>query len=260
MQTILPIQQILDSTIPLVDKIVAHDKLITEQDGRVFTKWHEKCIRLGATYKLSYQLLKYIDDDAKIMSIDNTISSGAQITTKIKFKVNDALHTLNTRVIIASGQIQRAHYRYISNSSYKSRNNSQSSEFTKRLKSKHTSASKSIKLLSEIERRQRIINSQYVKLHNAEQLSFDDILDKPGNRFYRTILNESFESFSERKPPIFDTVNTKQLHDEYKEETRQHILSIKSSDIRMFNRNIELSEKLLKKLQKKFSSLHNDSN
>jgi hypothetical protein len=117
---------------------------------------------------------KYTQPTDELVSVEATTSRKGNLEIYAKIKRGDEVYQLNTEVIVAQGEVQRAHYRYLTKTNLPKTGNK---EYTSKIAEKIKKLTKQQKVEKEIDNFEKQIKKTEEELEQNQGKSDDEILD-----------------------------------------------------------------------------------
>jgi hypothetical protein len=117
---------------------------------------------------------KYTQPTDELVSVEATTSTKGNLEIFAKIKRGDEVYQLNTEVIVASGVVQRAHYRYLTKTNLPKTGNK---EFTSKIAEKIKRLTKGQKIENDILNFEKRIKKEEESLEENLKKSDEEILD-----------------------------------------------------------------------------------
>jgi hypothetical protein len=232
----------------LVDRIVA---AIEKKTEKALNHWDIEMIELNVILDMIKSVEKYTANDDVLVSVSSSVSVKGNIEINAVIERNGVQYRLTTEVIYAGGyNIQKLHYRYITNSQLPKTNNSTIT----------TEYAEKIKKMTKIERLQTEIKTNQIWMARYQESLVIKENVKPEN-VVEHMKSENSYWFSERT--AWNKLS-EQAHKNWESEEKynQYAIDILEDkikdfyqDIRRLKSNIKDVQKVIAKLEAKIAAL-----
>lgn len=241
------IEMISSSLEEKVQDIIGKYREHSIKNGDKFTSLDEEMIRLHLLSDMNNSVGKYIKQGDEMVGFNVTNSAKGNFNINLTLRRDGKLHYLNTQAIYAGGHnIQKLHYRYITDSSLPIINNKPTNLYEEKIK--HLKGVE--KLQTEIEDVRTKIELSSNKIDSMSSMTEDQILDS--NKHYQSLKGVTWESIISRgADKNFDS----------KEAFENTQIKYRESIILAHQKSLDLEgnrrDSLTKSLHKLESKLHN---
>lgn len=236
------VDDILSVTEPFLNDLTEKARDYAKEYGIPFTERDFEYHKLNLIYDLLGALGKRIKKEDKLIKLNHSSHAGT-VTINAIIERDGEKHRFNTRMILAGGyNIQKLHYRYITDSSLPSISNSLIDPIKEKLKKmkKEDKIKKDIKLYE-----------GHIKRYENELEEFSKITKEEALKEWRDARKHyTWDSLSEDAKNRYGTSenfnNEKKEHEEREWERQLRKITDRQKSIKTFNKEIE---KLNKKLE-----------
>jgi hypothetical protein len=159
---------------PISDLLEKYEESFEKSFEREMSDYDREYAKLMITYDMIRSIEKYTQPTDELVSVEANTSRKGNLEIFAKIKRDDKVYQLNTEVIVASGAIQRAHYRYLTKTNLPKTGNS---EITKQFTEKIKKMSKIEKIQNDISNFEKRINTTEKELEDNQKKSKDEIMD-----------------------------------------------------------------------------------
>jgi hypothetical protein len=251
------VDTILDKLKPDIDKMVSTIEAVYKKQKLTFTEFDRELTRLNVVFDMLKSIEKYTLPTDKLVKITSSVARNGsmKISSTINRDGND--YYLSTDAILAGGyNIQRLHYRYLTNTSLpKTNNNTVTSEYQDKIKK----MSKAEKLNMEIKNWEERMKKNAEHIEWASKLSDDEIYQriKDGDNTSKDKLADdpSWEEIVKRGAAKNYNNDKDYYYSEMEKYKQSSIEFWKTKNIKWKQQDNVTGEKELVKLNKKLSSL-----
>jgi len=251
------VDTILDKLKPDIDKMVSTIEAVYKKQKLTFTEFDRELTRLNVVFDMLKSIEKYTLPTDKLVKITSSVARNGsmKISSTINRDGND--YYLSTDAILAGGyNIQRLHYRYLTNTSLpKTNNNTVTSEYQDKIKK----MSKAEKLNMEIKNWEERMKKNADHIEWASKLSDDEIYQriKDGDNASKDKLADdpSWEEIVKRGAAKNYNNDKDYYYSEMEKYKQSSIEFWKTKNIKWKQQDNVTGEKELVKLNKKLSSL-----
>jgi hypothetical protein len=251
------VDTILDKLKPDIDKMVSTIEAVYKKQKLTFTEFDRELTRLNVVFDMLKSIEKYTLPTDKLVKITSSVARNGsmKISSTINRDGND--YYLSTDAILAGGyNIQRLHYRYLTNTSLpKTNNNTVTSEYQDKIKK----MSKAEKLNMEIKNWEERMKKNAEHIEWASKLSDDEIYQriKDGDNASKDKLADdpSWEEIVKRGAAKNYNNDKDYYYSEMEKYKQSSIEFWKTRNIKWKQQDNAMGEKELAKLNKKLSSL-----
>ena len=251
------VDTILDKLKPDIDKMVSTIEAVYKKQKLTFTEFDRELTRLNVVFDMLKSIEKYTLPTDKLVKITSSVARNGsmKISSTINRDGND--YYLSTDAILAGGyNIQRLHYRYLTNTSLpKTNNNTVTSEYQDKIKK----MSKAEKLNMEIKNWEERMKKNAEHIEWASKLSDDEIYQriKDGDNASKDKLADdpSWEEIVKRGAAKNYNNDKDYYYSEMEKYKQSSIEFWKTKNIKWKQQDNVMGEKELVKLNKKLSSL-----
>jgi hypothetical protein len=251
------VDTILDKLKPDIDKMVSTIEAVYKKQKLTFTEFDRELTRLNVVFDMLKSIEKYTLPTDKLVKITSSVARNGsmKISSTINRDGND--YYLSTDAILAGGyNIQRLHYRYLTNTSLpKTNNNTVTSEYQDKIKK----MSKAEKLNMEIKNWEERMKKNAEHIEWASKLSDDEIYQriKDGDNASKDKLADdpSWEEIVKRGAAKNYNNDKDYYYSEMEKYKQSSIEFWKTKNIKWKQQDNVTGEKELVKLNKKLSSL-----
>ena len=251
------VDTILDKLKPDIDKMVSTIEAVYKKQKLTFTEFDRELTRLNVVFDMLKSIEKYTLPTDKLVKITSSVARNGsmKISSTINRDGND--YYLSTDAILAGGyNIQRLHYRYLTNTSLpKTNNNTVTSEYQDKIKK----MSKAEKLNMEIKNWEERMKKNAEHIEWASKLSDDEIYQriKDGDNTSKDKLADdpSWEEIVKRGAAKNYNNDKDYYYSEMEKYKQSSIEFWKTKNIKWKQQDNAMGEKELAKLNKKLSSL-----
>lgn len=241
------IEELKPNITTLVNRVVA---VIEKKTEKSLNHWDIEMIELNVIHDMVKSVEKYTAHDDVLVSVNSSVSLKGNIEINAVIERNQTQYSLSTEVIYAGGyNIQKLHYRYITNSKLPITNNCTiATEYANKIKK----MTKIEKLQAEI-----ITNKNWIARYQDELVIKENV--KPENVV--DYLKSKNPNYFNRKP--WDELS-EQAHINWESEEKYHQYAIDALEndikdfyqgIRILKSNIESGAKVIAKLEAKIAAL-----
>lgn len=239
--------EIIDAIKPDLDKVINAYKKEAIKDGKGFTKRDEEYVELLYTFKLAQSIGNYVKPDDSIENIKFSLSpKGYTISAKINR--DGMLHDLITEAILAGGyNIQTLHYRYITDTTLPSVNNTLVDPINEKIKK----LKKEDKIKSEIERLSKVKDDLEAEVKELSSLTKTDFVKNWEKKQLDNNFTLDWDLLSEEAKNINYNNNKENFYnnvEKWKEEDwKRHLkwLDIKQNNLKTVQKDIDRNKKKL---------------
>ena len=251
------VDTILDKLKPDIDKMVSTIEAVYKKQKLTFTEFDRELTRLNVVFDMLKSIEKYTLPTDKLVKITSSVARNGsmKISSTINRDGND--YYLSTDAILAGGyNIQRLHYRYLTNTSLpKTNNNTVTSEYQDKIKK----MSKTEKLNMAIKNWEERMKKNAEHIEWASKLSDDEIYQriKDGDNTSKDKLADdpSWEEIVKRGAAKNYNNDKDYYYSEMEKYKQSSIEFWKTKNIKWKQQDNVTGEKELVKLNKKLSSL-----
>jgi hypothetical protein len=251
------VETILDKLKPDIDKMVSVIEAVYKKQNLKFTELDRELTRLNVIFDMLKSIEKYTLPTDKLVKITSSVARNGSIKISSTINRDGKDYYLSTDAILAGGyNIQRLHYRYLTNTSLpKTNNNTVTSEYQDKIKK----MSKAEKLNLEIKNWEERMKKNAEHIEWASKLSDDEIYQriKDGDNVSKGKLSDdpSWEDIVKRGAAK-NYNNDKDYYYSEMEKYKQSTIDFwKRQNIRWKQQDNSNGEKEIAKLNKKLSSL-----
>lgn len=197
---------------------------------------------------------KYTQPTDELVSVDATTSRKGNLEIYAKIKRGDEVYQLNTEVIVAQGEIQRAHYRYLTKTNLPKTGNK---EYTSKIAEKIKKLTKQQKIEKEIDNFEKQIKKTEEGLEQNQGKSDDEIFDILTGEEHSNFMTVTWDEIVRRGAD--KNYNGKSdFEQQQKESIKRRIDSWKSINIKSKIDYIKALKKNIDKLNVKLEKLNNE--
>jgi len=251
------IDTILDTLKPDIDKMVSVIEAVYKKQDLKFTELDRELARLNVIFDMLRSIEKYTLPTDKLVKITSNVARNGSMKISSTINRDGKDYHLSTDAILAGGyNIQRLHYRYLTNTSLpKTNNNTVTSEYQDKIKK----MSKAEKLNLEIKNWEARMKKNAEHIEWASKLSDDEIYQriKDGDNASKGKLSDdpSWEEIVKRGAAKNYNNDKDYYYSEMEKYKQSSIEFWKTKNIKWKQQDNATGEKELAKLNKKLSSL-----
>jgi hypothetical protein len=159
---------------PISDLLVKYEESYEKTFERKMSEYDKEIAKWMITGDMVASIEKYTQPTDELESVESSTSRKGNLEIYAKIKRDDKVYNLNTEVIVASGMVQRAHYRYLTKTNLPKTGNK---EFTSAIAEKIKKLTKQQKIEKEINDFEKQIKKTEEELKQNQGKSDEEILD-----------------------------------------------------------------------------------
>lgn len=159
---------------PISDLLEKYEESFEKTFERKMKEYDKEIAKWMITGDMVASIEKYTQPTDELESVESSTSKKGNLEIYAKIKRDDKVYNLNTEVIVAQGEIQRAHYRYLTKTNLPKTGNK---EFTSAIAEKIKKLTKQQKVEKEIDNFERQIKKTEEELEQNQGKSDEEILD-----------------------------------------------------------------------------------
>jgi predicted DNA-binding protein YlxM (UPF0122 family) len=156
------------------DLLQRYEESFEKTFERKMSEYDKELAKWMITGDMVASIEKYTQPTDELVSVDATTSRKGNLEIYAKIKRGDEVYQLNTEVIVASGMVQRDHYRYLTKTNLPKTGNK---EFTSAIAEKIKKLTKQQKIEKEINDFEKQIKKTEEELEQNQGKSDEEILD-----------------------------------------------------------------------------------
>jgi predicted DNA-binding protein YlxM (UPF0122 family) len=197
---------------------------------------------------------KYTQPTDELVSVEATTSRKGNLEIFAKIKRGDEVYQLNTEVIVASGVVQRAHYRYLTKTNLPKTGNK---EFTSKIAEKIKRLTKGQKIENDILNFEKRIKKEEESLEENLKKSDEEILDILRREEHGSFMKITWDEIVRRgADKNYD--GKSDFEQKQKESIKRLFDSWKNLNIKSKIEHIKSLRKEINKLNTKLEKLNNE--
>jgi hypothetical protein len=236
------------------DLLEKYEKSFEKLFERKMTDYDKEYAKLMITTDMIKSIEKYTQPTDELVSVEATTSKKGNLEIFAKIKRDDKVYQLNTEVIVASGEIQRAHYRYLTKTNLPKTGNT---EITKQFTEKIKRLSKIEKIENDISNYEKRIKKEQDNLEENSKKSDEEILDIIRQNEYSYFMDITWDEIVKRGAD--KNYNGKSdFEQKQKEAIKSQFDSWKTMNIKSKIEYIKTLQKEIDKLKSKLNQLKNN--
>jgi hypothetical protein len=158
---------------PISDLLVKYEESYEKTFERKMSEYDKEIAKWMITGDMVASIEKYTQPTDELESVESSTSRKGNLEIYAKIKRDDKVYNLNTEVIVASGMVQRAHYRYLTKTNLPKTGNK---EFTSAIAEKIKKLTKQQKIEKEINDFEKRIKKTEEELEQNQGKSDEEIL------------------------------------------------------------------------------------
>jgi len=158
----------------ILDLLQKYEESFEKTFERKMGEYDKELAKWMITGDMVASIEKYTQPTDELVSVDATTSRKGNLEIYAKIKRGDEVYQLNTEVIVASGAVQRAHYRYLTKTNLPKTGNK---EYTSKIAEKIKKLTKQQKIEKEINDFEKQIKKTEEELKQNQGKSDEEILD-----------------------------------------------------------------------------------
>lgn len=239
---------------PILDLLEKYEESFEKTFERKMKEYDREIAKWMITGDMVASIEKYTQPTDELVSVKSFISSKGNLEISAEIKRDDKLYKLNTEVIVASGAIQRAHYRYLTKTNLPKTGNK---EYTSKITEKIKKLTKGQKIENDILNFEKRIKREEESLEENLKKSDEEILDILKGEEHSSFMTITWDDIV-RRGADRNYDGKSDFEQQQKESIKRSFDSWKYFNIESKIEHIKTLRKEINKLNTKLEKLNNE--